>query len=91
MAWRACGRFSFWFLTSRVGDEHTLRVPTARDWRPRSRFQVFPSETSRVSETPWFELLNEEDPGLDESIGWSDSCGVVMDLASPFDFVSPLD
>ena len=64
MAWRACGRFSFWFLTSRVGDEHTLRVPTARDWRSRSRFQVFPSETSRVSETPWFELLNEEDPGL---------------------------
>ena len=46
MAWRACGRggggvlFFFWFLTSRVGDEHTLRVPTPRDWRSRSRFQV---------------------------------------------------
>ena len=63
-AWRALSgvqRVSFRFLTSRVGDEHTLRVPTARDWRSRSRFQVFPSETSRVSETPWFELLNEED------------------------------
>ena len=64
MAWRPVGGFLFWFLTSRVGDEHTLRVPTARDWRSRSRFQVFPSETSRVSETPLFELLNEEDSWL---------------------------
>ena len=64
MASRACRGFSFWFLTSRVGDENTLRVPTARDWRSQSRFQVFPSETSRVSKTPLFELLNEEDPGL---------------------------
>ena len=24
-------------------------------------------------------------------LGWSDTCGIVMDLASPFDFVSALD
>ena len=58
MAWRARreGGFFFWFLTLRVGDENTLRVPTARDWRSQSRFQV-----SLLGPR---ELLNEEDPGL---------------------------
>ena len=49
--------FSFWFLNLRVGDEHTLRVPTARDWRSQSRFQV--SFLRPVSERPLLELLNE--------------------------------
>ena len=37
-------------------------MPTARDWRSQSRFQV--SLLGPVSETPLLELLNEKDPEL---------------------------
>ena len=64
MAWRTRRGVLFFFLTSRVGDEQHLKGAHCERLEVSIAFPGFPSETSRVSETPLFELLNEEDPEL---------------------------